>query len=277
MDDLTPAFIKILRELLFALESGDSLSVAVPRALAAGDGDTPVLLTEYWVQLRQNPKARPQGLTDNAYHQIACELLARAVAGQPVVTSLKHLLSEAESVARADLERHVSLLPFKALAPLLLFQFPAFLVLLMGPLLRQLKNVALIAVFISFMIKADAETLDQAYLRKLDRARTAADIVKIRGAYQAIQIERRACRVQLDEKLLPKACYKTLHLERRFGMNPSPRVIMETIARLDERCRAVQRRTLQPEAGDLSHLSPKCRVEVMKTRELARYRGWLGS
>ena len=54
--------------------------------------------------------------------------------------ALRALETEVESKAEAELDAHVAALPFKVLLPLLLFQFPAYLLLLLGPLLRELQR-----------------------------------------------------------------------------------------------------------------------------------------
>lgn len=60
--------------------------------------------------------------------------------GQPVLDHLAALEDEITKAADAELDIHISTLPFKMLIPLLLFQFPAYLVLLLGPALRELTR-----------------------------------------------------------------------------------------------------------------------------------------
>jgi hypothetical protein len=64
----------------------------------------------------------------------------RGCNGQPVIEYLEGLEKEIDFASHAELDLHISTLQFKALIPLLLFQFPAYLVLLLGPLLRELQN-----------------------------------------------------------------------------------------------------------------------------------------
>lgn len=68
------------------------------------------------------------------------ELLERGCGGQPISEALLQLQEEVEKAVDHELELHIAGLPFKALVPLLLFQFPAFLLLLLGPIVRELQR-----------------------------------------------------------------------------------------------------------------------------------------
>lgn len=66
------------------------------------------------------------------------DLLDISVKGLSILTPLKELEKEMKFVTEQNIEQHLGILPFKLLIPLLLFQFPAFMLLLLGPLLSQL-------------------------------------------------------------------------------------------------------------------------------------------
>ncbi len=66
------------------------------------------------------------------------DLLAMALAGQPILQNLEELKREICEAVDIEIKNHIELLPVKMLIPLLFFQFPAFLILLFGPLLRSL-------------------------------------------------------------------------------------------------------------------------------------------
>ena len=65
-------------------------------------------------------------------------ILAAGVQGQAILTRLKELRTEIEAQLELDMKAHVESLPMKMLIPLLLCMFPAFLVLLLGPITRNL-------------------------------------------------------------------------------------------------------------------------------------------
>jgi hypothetical protein len=72
------------------------------------------------------------------YRRALIEILAAGLAGQPVLTHLEELRLEIERACEIEIKGHLESLPLKMLVPLLLFQFPAFLLLLFGPLLNRL-------------------------------------------------------------------------------------------------------------------------------------------
>lgn len=68
-------------------------------------------------------------------------LLESGYAGAPVLRELRALKSETIEQLELDLKNHVERLPLKMLLPLLLLMFPAFLILLFGPITTQFLSV----------------------------------------------------------------------------------------------------------------------------------------
>ena len=83
-----------------------------------------------WSDLIQNEPS--------SYRRILLELIASGMSGMSIQSQLKELQSEIERGMELEIKRHIELLPLKLMVPLLLFQFPAFLLLLFGPILNQL-------------------------------------------------------------------------------------------------------------------------------------------
>lgn len=61
--------------------------------------------------------------------------------GQPILARLRELTGEIEAQLELDLKTHVEALPMKMLLPLLLLLFPAFLLLLLGPITHHFLEV----------------------------------------------------------------------------------------------------------------------------------------
>lgn len=64
-------------------------------------------------------------------------ILRDGLRGNPVSPQLKELRIEIESQLELDMKSHIESLPLKMLVPLLLAMFPAFLILLLGPITRN--------------------------------------------------------------------------------------------------------------------------------------------
>ena len=71
------------------------------------------------------------------YRRSLFGIIRDGLRGNPVLPQLKELRSEIESQLELDMKSHVESLPLKMLVPLLLAMFPAFLILLLGPITRN--------------------------------------------------------------------------------------------------------------------------------------------
>lgn len=81
------------------------------------------------------------GCETGLYRERLFWLLESGYAGAPVLRELRALKSETLEQLELDLKNHVERLPLKMLLPLLLLMFPAFLILLFGPMMTQLLSV----------------------------------------------------------------------------------------------------------------------------------------
>jgi hypothetical protein len=140
MEGLNPP-LKCLIEIHSALSNGETVRVGLSRYLSIVP-----LHDEFASSIRRFLFAWDQGqdwrvvvnAIKSAYRRALLELCATALAGQPILPHLEELRQELMSAANAEIGEHLELLPIKMLVPLLLFQFPAFLLLLFGPLLVRL-------------------------------------------------------------------------------------------------------------------------------------------
>jgi hypothetical protein len=96
-------------------------------------------LREWWA-LKNQGLAPADEIFTSHFQKAFAHLIECGCAGQPTLEYLQQLESEIESAAQAELELFVATLPFKVLIPMLLFQFPAYLLLLLGPVLRELTQ-----------------------------------------------------------------------------------------------------------------------------------------
>jgi hypothetical protein len=71
------------------------------------------------------------------YRRSLLELLERGLRGESIYVYLCQLEQEIIDACQDEISRKLSKLPFLLLGPLLLMQFPAFLLLLFGPLLEN--------------------------------------------------------------------------------------------------------------------------------------------
>ena len=74
---------------------------------------------------------------ETIYRRSLFDLLADGMLGNPILPRLRELRLEIESQLELDMKAHVESLPLKMLVPLLLVMFPAFLILLLGPITQN--------------------------------------------------------------------------------------------------------------------------------------------
>ncbi|MCH2533219.1 MAG: hypothetical protein MK008_02120 [Bdellovibrionales bacterium] len=67
-------------------------------------------------------------------------LLERGLKGEPIAEYLEELKQFTVEQSEKDIANFLSLLPFKAMIPLFLFQLPALLIILFGPLIVNLQE-----------------------------------------------------------------------------------------------------------------------------------------
>lgn len=141
MEGLSPP-LKCLIEVQAALRNGDAVRVGLAHYLespAAANDDFAHTVRRFLFSWEQGQNWRGVIASTRSPHRRALlDLLATALAGQPILSHLDELRIELIHATESEIHRHLELLPVKMLVPLLLFQFPAFLILLFGPLLARL-------------------------------------------------------------------------------------------------------------------------------------------
>ena len=72
------------------------------------------------------------------YRRALLELIESGLKGEPILTRLKELEDEILKCSHSDIDKYVASLPIRTMVPLMLLQFPAFLLLLLGPIVSEL-------------------------------------------------------------------------------------------------------------------------------------------
>ncbi len=140
MEGLAPG-LKCLVEIQSAIRNGETVRAGVGYYLHKSHPHD-----EYAQQLRALLFAWDQEHSDwrsvlhavkGPHRRALAELICAGLAGQSILSQLTELREELVRASEMDLKAYIDLLPIKMLVPLLLFQFPAFLILLFGPLLSK--------------------------------------------------------------------------------------------------------------------------------------------
>lgn len=140
MEGLTPP-LKCLIEIQSSTSNGETVRQGLVRYLesASADDDFSAITRSFLFQWEQGADWRASIARANSpYRRALLELVAQSLEGQSIASHLEELKREIQSACESEIRSHLELLPLKMLVPLLIFQFPAFLLLLFGPLLRNL-------------------------------------------------------------------------------------------------------------------------------------------
>jgi len=139
MEGLAPP-LKCAIEIRTALQNGEPVRAGLMRYLEVAGGDDFASDVRHFIfcwDQGQNWRAVIARIK-SPHRRALLELVASGFSGQPILNHLSELQSEIEDSVDLEIREYMELLPVKMLIPLLLFQFPAFLILLFGPLLRRL-------------------------------------------------------------------------------------------------------------------------------------------
>lgn len=144
MENLAPP-LEFVLHLRFSLEKGESLKTALKEYVERNQPHCPwVQALNRWMIYKEIGKSTQElilGLR-SPHRKAVLEVLEAGFRGEPIYPIICQLEEELIEVSQSELEKFIAVLPFKALIPLLLFQFPAFLLLLLGPLLLNFLSAA---------------------------------------------------------------------------------------------------------------------------------------
>lgn len=271
MDNLTPPLLRAVREIRWSLRSGSSAKTAFQLYLDRGDDELTRQLRHRWALFQQGaePTREAPQVKNRLYLETLWSLLVRGTQGEPILEPLTSLEDELDSAARMDLDDHLTTLPFKALVPLLFFHFPAFAITLLGPWLRELQRHLLLFALMAYGTSVRASSLGEWAAVRIAQAKSLTEINGIRKAAEDIDLNRRACAIELKEQRVPYRCFVSLKLESLWlGLSTSP----STFQRLNERCQQASFHFRGIDAGDMTVLSTACRSDVLRARRISAYK-----
>lgn len=137
MDPLAPP-LKAVLEIRLQIENGTSIMESIRCFTKKYPEDSFAKNLGLYFFQKEMGKSPSFNFDDKPYRQLLCTILARGLEGEPILEHLKEFEADLCIATHEDLEKHIQKLPFLSLIPLMLFQFPAFILILLGPLLIDL-------------------------------------------------------------------------------------------------------------------------------------------
>jgi hypothetical protein len=141
MESMNPA-LQLLMTVKRSLERGQSVKIGIQEYLRISQ-DSFTREVSKWFSLWQQglPTEEIIQRQISAYRRVLLMTLERGLRGEPIYSYLIGLEEELIKACEMSISQSLGKLPFVLLVPLLLFQLPAFLALLFGPLLNQFFQV----------------------------------------------------------------------------------------------------------------------------------------
>lgn len=139
MDGVNPC-LALISEVRRAQEGGESVRVGLRRY--AGGRDLFAQQCGRWLLLFEkggDPSIVMREIR-SPYRRILFGLLERGLRGEPISAALRDVEADIIQACRLEMDRHLALLPFRLMIPLLLLIFPALMLLLFGPFLDALSK-----------------------------------------------------------------------------------------------------------------------------------------
>jgi hypothetical protein len=143
MENIAPP-LEMLLSIRWSLEKGDSVRVSVINYIdEISDLKWKEEVTLWWSVC--NARASTQAIharQKSLYRLTVLQILEQGLAGAPIYQQICQLEEETRLACEDEIEKYSALLSIRALIPLLFLQFPAFFLLLLGPLLATVLEAA---------------------------------------------------------------------------------------------------------------------------------------
>lgn len=137
MENLAPP-AELMIDLRFLLEKG--LAVRQAAQMAAEKASDPKWRQTLmiWMSLVEMGRSTDKIKSELSLARRQClNLMERGLKGESIHAQVCILEEEFLEASQVEMEQYVARLPMKAMIPLLFFQFPSFMLLLLGPFLIQ--------------------------------------------------------------------------------------------------------------------------------------------
>lgn len=137
MENIAPP-LELLMEVRFGLEKGASLRKTLQAYIETRPADPWRQQLALWLKFLEMGRPPTEILANMTLVRRQClEIIEMGLRGEPIYQQVCGLEEEVYEATKLEIEEFVATLPIKSLIPLLFFQFPAFLALLIGPFLAS--------------------------------------------------------------------------------------------------------------------------------------------
>lgn len=137
MEGLAPP-LELLIAVRRAIEEGQSIKQGISRYIQSSEDEFSLFVTRWLNQVGQGRDVKDLlQVLSSPYRRALLLTLHRGLMGEPIYPILCLMEQELIEACYEEINQNIAKLPFYLMVPLLLFQFPAFLLLLFGPIIQN--------------------------------------------------------------------------------------------------------------------------------------------
>ncbi|MCB0412889.1 MAG: hypothetical protein KDD50_01055 [Bdellovibrionales bacterium] len=141
LENLAPPLV-LLYEIKLSLARGDSIHSCLKHYFSENHDEYSNLVLK-WYHLRERDVELSYQLLKSIkspYRRALLDLIEISLIGGSIFDYIEALEREILSACHSEIKEYLDILPLKTLLPLLLFQFPAYLLLMIGPMMNSLSE-----------------------------------------------------------------------------------------------------------------------------------------
>ncbi len=139
MEGVAPPLRCVLK-LRLRIESGDSMRLALRSYLEDCDDEFARRVRRWCIRVESEGASFDPAWFPTPLQRAVGWVCYQGLKGEPVLTRLSELEDELIYASHIELERFLQVLPVRALLPVMLLQMPALMILVLGPILLELKS-----------------------------------------------------------------------------------------------------------------------------------------
>lgn len=137
MEGIAPP-LALLISVRHALEQGQPVKIGIQNYLSKHQDEYSFQVLQWLSMIQQGQPTHKLTLQiSSIYRRNLLNLLERGLKGESIHMTLTHFQDEIIEACQDEIARKIAVLPMKLLLPMLGAQFPAFIILLFGPILQN--------------------------------------------------------------------------------------------------------------------------------------------
>ena len=133
-----------------------------------------------------------------------------------------------------------------------------------------MKSIFLGFVFMfGVCVDASQTGLESEYWVKIKLARSESKLLEETAQFDQLRVLLRACHIQLDENLIPAACYSASNLAQQLGVENKIEIHRDD---LDRQCLNIAAKTNEVEVKNLKFIPVICKKVATKRLRINKYK-----